>query len=199
MKKAIRYAAHLGSLIPLGWLVYDYLMQNLSFNPIQELTIRTGKTALVLLVLSLAVTPVKILTGSNLLLPLRRILGLYAALYAVIHFSIFVGLDYFFDWTLIKQAIVEKPFVMVGFAGFLILAILAITSTKGWKRRLRKKWKPLHRTAYAAGVLVVIHFLWAVKSDIREPLVFGAVLGVLLVLRLPFVRRYVGNVRKSVA
>ncbi|HKJ68501.1 MAG TPA: sulfoxide reductase heme-binding subunit YedZ, partial [bacterium] len=101
MKRLIRYGTHVGSLIPLGWLVYDFVMQNLSFNPIQDLTLRTGKPALILLVLSLAITPVKILTGQSLLLPLRKIFGMYAAFYATVHLSIFVGLDYFFDWALI--------------------------------------------------------------------------------------------------
>ncbi len=137
----------------------------------------------------------RIITGYSKLLPLRKIFGLYAALYAVIHFSIFVGLDYFFSWELIKQAIVEKPFVTMGFGAFLILAALSITSTKGWKRRLKKKWKPLHRSVYFAGIFVIVHFLWSVKSDIREPLIYGGILALFLLIRLPVVRKAVINLR----
>ncbi|HKJ68239.1 MAG TPA: ferric reductase-like transmembrane domain-containing protein, partial [bacterium] len=112
--------------------------------------------------------------------------------------SIFVGLDYFFDWALIQQAIVEKSFVLVGFAGFIILAALAVTSTRGWKRRLKKKWKPLHRSVYLAGVLVILHYIWLVKSDIREPLIYGGILVFLLAFRIPVVRNVVVRFRQSV-
>lgn len=197
MRRMIKPLAHLGGLIPLGLLIGVVLTGNLSVNPIQDLTLRTGKAALILLVSSLAVTPVKMITSWNWLLPARKICGLYAAFYALLHFSVFVGLDYFFSWELIKQAIAEKPFVLVGFLAFLVLAVLAITSTKGWKRRLKKRWKPLHRLVYLAGVLVVFHFLWLVKSDIREPAVYGAVVGVLLILRLPVVREFFVGLRRA--
>ncbi|MEJ2051888.1 MAG: sulfoxide reductase heme-binding subunit YedZ [Calditrichota bacterium] len=196
MRQIIKPAAHLGSLIPLGLLIGAVLTHNLSVNPIQDLTLRTGKAALILLVVSLSVTPAKTITGWSWLFPARKICGLYAAFYAFLHFSVFVGLDYFFSWALIKQAIAEKPFVLVGFLAFILLSILAITSTKGWKRRLKKRWKPLHRLVYAVGILAVIHFLWLVKSDIREPAAYGVVIGVLLLLRLPFVRNFIGELRK---
>lgn len=197
MKKTLKYLTHLGSLVPLVWLGYDFFTRNLSVNPIQELTLRTGKTALILLLLSLAITPVKTITGWNAILPLRKLLGLYSALYATVHFSIFVGLDYFFSWELISQAVAEKPFVMMGFAAFLILTVLAVTSTAGWKRRLKKRWKPLHRAVYFAGIFVVVHFLWSVKSDIREPVLYAGVLTILLLLRLPPVRRAVVRLRSA--
>lgn len=196
MRRIIKPAAHLGSLIPLGLLIGAVLTHNLSVNPIQDLTLRTGKAALILLVVSLSVTPVKTFTGWNWLLPARRICGLYAVFYAFLHFSVFVGLDYFFSWELIKQAIAEKPFVLVGFLAFLMLSILAITSTKGWKRRLKKRWKPLHRLVYVAGILVILHFLWLVKSDIREPAAYGVVVVLLLLLRLPVVRNFITGLRK---
>jgi len=199
LRGAIKPLAHLGGLIPLGLLIGAVLTHNLSVNPIQDLTLRTGKAALILLVVSLSVTPVKLVTGWSWLLPARKICGLYAAFYAFLHFSVFVGVDYFFSWELIKQAIAEKPFVLVGFLAFLVLAVLAITSTRGWKRRLKKRWKPLHRLVYLAGVLVVFHFLWLVKSDIREPATYGVIVGLLLLVRLPLVRNFVTGLRKAEA
>lgn len=197
LTRLFKYLAHAGSLFSLAWLLFDFSTQNLSVNPIQDLTLRTGKTALILLLLSLTITPLTTATGIRTLIPLRKIFGLYSAFYATLHFGIFVGLDYFFDWKLISEAIIEKPYVLVGFSGFIILAILAVTSTNGWKRRLKKRWKAVHKMVYAAGILVVFHYLWVVKSDIREPLVYGVILGVLLLMRLPVVQSYLVKVRNA--
>ena len=188
MKRLLKPVVHFGSLIPLVLLINDWIIDSLTANPIQYLTLKTGKTALILITMSLAVSPIIFITGKNYLSPLRKLLGLYSALYAALHFSIFVGLDYFFDWELISSAIIEKPYVLAGFSAFLILSVMAITSTKGWKRRLKKKWKPLHRFVYAAGILVVLHYVWLVKSDIREPLAYGFVIGLFLTLRIPRIR-----------
>ena len=188
MKRLLKPVVHFGSLIPLALLINDWMSDSLTANPIQYLTLKTGKTALILITMSLAVSPIIFITGKNYLSPLRKLLGLYSALYAALHFSIFVGLDYFFDWELISGVIIEKPYVLAGFSAFLILSVMAITSTKGWKRRLKKKWKPLHRFVYAAGFLVVLHYVWLVKSDIREPLAYGFVIGLLLTLRIPRIR-----------
>jgi len=182
---------HILSLIPLSLLISDWFKDGLTANPIQYLTLSTGKTALQLLTLSISVTPMIFLTGIRELNPARRLLGLYAAFYATLHFSIFVGLDYFFDWELIKEAIFEKPYVLVGFGAFSILSVMAITSTKGWKRRLKKKWKPLHRLVYLAGILVTLHYIWLVKSDIREPLIYGAIIMIFFLLRVPGVKNVV--------
>ena len=182
---------HILALVPLGLLIWDAVNGNLTFNPIQAATLRTGKTALVLLVLSLAATPINTVTGFRQALKVRRALGLYAFLYAAIHFYIYSGIDYGFDLDLIWLELAEKRFVLVGFAAFLILLPLALTSTKGWQRRLKKTWKRLHRWVYLAGILVIFHYVWVVKSDIREPLVWGAILGLLLILRIPAVRKKV--------
>ncbi len=186
---------HGAVLLSLGWLGWQYAYNQLGVNPIQELTFRTGKSALILLVLSLTCTPLNILSGFKRVLVLRRPLGLYAFLYAGLHFLIFVGLDYGFDTMLIGQEIAEKRYILVGLAAFVLLVPLAVTSTQGWMRRLGKNWKRLHRIVYGATFLAVLHYLWAVKSDIREPLVYGGVIGVLLVLRLPPVRRVVQHWR----
>jgi sulfoxide reductase heme-binding subunit YedZ len=116
-------------------------------------------------------------------------------MYAAIHFLIFVGLDYGFDLQLIWQNIIEKRFVLVGFAAFLILIPLAVTSTKGWMRRLGKNWKRLHQWVYLASLLVIVHFVWLVKSDIRRPLAYGAVVVFLLLLRTPWARRMGSKIR----
>jgi sulfoxide reductase heme-binding subunit YedZ len=188
---------HAAALTPLAWLVIDFLRDDLTANPIQALTLRTGKYALVLLILSLACTPLNTVFGFRPALKVRRALGLYAFLYASLHFLIFVGLDYGFDPVLLQEAIFEKRFALVGFAAFMILVSLAITSTKGWMKRLGKNWKRLHQLVYLAGLLVVVHYIWQVKSDIRVPLVYGAVVVLLLVARLSPVRRTLSRVRQA--
>ncbi|HLA99684.1 MAG TPA: protein-methionine-sulfoxide reductase heme-binding subunit MsrQ [Anaerolineales bacterium] len=191
----LQWVVHLGSLTPLAVLIVDAMRDNLSANPIQDVTFRTGKTALVLLVLSLAATPVNTIFGYRQALKVRRALGLYAFFYVSLHFLIFVGLDYTFDLELIYAAIAEKRYARVGFSAALILLPLAITSTKSWMRRLGKRWKQLHRLVYLAALLAFIHYLWLVKADIREPLAYGGVIGLLLIARLPFVRRWATNLR----
>ena len=180
---------HLASWVPLIWLVVDFFRDNLTANPIQALTFRTGKYALIFLILSLACTPLNTVFSFHQALKVRRALGLYAFLYASIHFLIFVGLDYQFDPALLQEAIFEKKYALVGFSAFLILLPLAITSTRRWMKRLGKNWTRIHKLVYLAGVLVVIHYIWLVKSDIRVPLLYGAIVLVLLVARIPPIRR----------
>jgi sulfoxide reductase heme-binding subunit YedZ len=186
---------HIGALVPFVLLVWDAWTGNLTVNPIQEATLRTGKTALVLLIFSLSATPIASIIGFRDALRVRRPLGLYAFFYASIHFLIFVGLDYTFNWPLLKGALFEKRYALVGFTAFLILLPLAVTSTKGWQRRLRKHWKNLHRLVYLAAVLVIVHYVWLVKADIREPLAYGAVVGLLLLARVSSVRRWASRIR----
>jgi sulfoxide reductase heme-binding subunit YedZ len=190
----LRWVAHLGSLLPFAWLAWQYTSGAFIVDPIREMTTFTGKTALILLMLSLACTPFATLTGYRRVLRLRRPLGLYAFFYAAVHFAIFVGLDYRFDLDLLWEAIFEQRFVIVGFAAGVVLLALALTATRGWQRRLGRNWKRLHRLAYLAGILVVVHFLWLVKEP-SEPLRYGALLAVLLLLRIPLVRRTVSRGR----
>ncbi len=182
------FATHIACWLPLAVLAFDFSQGRLSVNPIQDITLRTGKFALLILTLSLACTPVNTVFGFRQVIPLRKWLGLYAFLYAGLHFLTFAVLDYGLDWGLIQQAIVEKRYVLAGFAALLILVPLALTSTTGWMRRLGKAWKRLHRFVYLAGVLVVLHYVWLVKTDVREPVLWGAFLALLLILRIPRVR-----------
>lgn len=186
----LKIAAHIGALLPLAWTVQDYFANNLTVNPIQELTFRTGRYALTLLIISLAITPLSSLFGWRKLIPLRRLLGLYAFFYASLHFLIFIGLDYGFDWELLKEAIFEKRYALIGFAAFLILLALTLTSNKKAMRRMGKRWKSLHRLVYLAGGLVIVHFVWLVKADLTRPLLYGAVLAFFLAFRLRLVRQW---------
>jgi sulfoxide reductase heme-binding subunit YedZ len=197
MTRWLRWGVHVAALTPLAVILILAWQGRLTANPIQDITLRTGQTALVLLVLSLSITPLYTAFTIKELLPLRRRLGLYAFFYAMLHFLIFIGLDYGFDPELLKEAIFEKRYALVGFAAFLILLPLAVTSTKGWMRRLGKRWKALHRWVYVAAVLVIVHYVWLVKSDIRTPLLYGAVVAILLILRAPAVARRVRQLRQA--
>jgi sulfoxide reductase heme-binding subunit YedZ len=188
---------HLAALTPLALLVWDALHRNLTANPIQAITFRTGKTALILLVLSLACTPLGSIFGLRQAVKWRRPLGLYAFLYAGLHFLIFTVLDYGLDFVLLREAIFEKRYALVGFVAFLLLVPLAITSTRGWMKRLGKRWKRLHQAVYVAGLLVVVHYVWLVKADRREPLMWGAAVGLLLLLRVPAVRCWIAKARSQ--
>ena len=197
MTRWLRWGTHSAALAPLAVILFLAWQGRLTANPIQDITLRTGQTALVLLVLSLSITPLYTAFTIKELLPLRRRLGLYAFLYATLHFLIFIGLDYGFDPKLLKEAIFEKRYALVGFAAFLVMLPLALTSTKGWMRRLGKRWKALHRWVYVAALLVIVHYVWLVKSDIRVPLLYGAIVGILLALRIPAVTQRVRQFRQA--
>ncbi len=190
----LQILTHSAALLPLAWLLWAYWQGLFIIDPIKEITTRTGKTALILLTLSLACTPAYAIFGFKQALRLRRPLGLYAFMYAGLHFLIFIGLDYGFDLELISLDILDQRYVLVGFAAGLLLLLLAITSTHGSRKRLGKNWKRLHWLVYLAAVLAIVHFAWQVK-DIREPLRYGAVLALLLILRIPGVRRAAISVR----
>ncbi len=156
------------------------LLDRLGANPIEEVTHVTGEWALRLLLLTLAVSPLRRWTGWSALAPLRRTLGLLAFGYASLHFATYVGLDHFFDWEALSEDVVERRYVTAGFAAFLCLVPLAATSTPGMLRRLGRRWVQLHRLAYLAAALGVLHFLWLVKADRTAPLIHAALLALLL-------------------
>lgn len=147
--------------------------------------------------LSLAVTPLRRLTGWNRLVRQRRFVGLVAFVYVTAHFLSYVVLDQFFAWSYILEDILERPFIMSGFVAWLLLIPLAVTSTRRWIRRLGRRWMELHRLVYAAGALGVLHYYWKVKADTREPLVFALVLLILLLLRTSMVRRRVARWKRA--
>lgn len=171
--------------MPLALLVRDATFGRLGANPIEAIEMRTGWWTLTFLFITLAVTPVRRLTGWNRIIKLRRMLGLFAFFYGTLHVSAFIGLDFFFDWGLIIAEIVERPWITVGMASWLLLVPLAVTSTKGWVRRLGgRRWAMLHRLVYVAAAGGTLHFYWAVKQDTSQPLLYAAILAVLLGLRL---------------
>lgn len=181
---ALKAAAHVLALWPLALLVRGALNDTLGADPVAALTHGTGDWALRLLLLSLAMTPLRRLLGQPWPIRFRRLVGLYAFFYACLHLSIYLVLDLGGYWTQIFEDIAKRPYITVGFSAWLLLLPLALTSTRGWIRRLGRRWGQLHRLVYVAGGLAVLHFLWLVKSDLREPLVYAAVLALLLGLRL---------------
>jgi sulfoxide reductase heme-binding subunit YedZ len=172
-------------LVPLGMLVLRAVQGNLTANPIEFITHTTGDWILRFLVITLAITPLRKILRLPQLIRFRRMLGLFAFFYACLHFSTWIGLDKFFDWTEMWKDVQKRRFITVGFTGFVLMIPLAITSTVGWIRRLGgKRWQTLHRAIYASAIAGVIHYYWLVKSDVRKPLQYAAMVGVLLAWRL---------------
>lgn len=193
------WAANAVAAWPLVLMVWEYYQGTLGIDIVNAINNRTGRTAVILLMASLACTPLNILFGWRQVLTLRRSLGLWAFAYALLHLLNFVGLDYAFNVEQIFQdAILSKPYILAGLASLLILIPLAVTSTRGWMRRLGRNWKRLHRLAYAAGVLAVLHFLWQAKAAERwEPLLYAVGLGLLLFVRIPRIRQAIVRMRSS--
>ncbi|MDD9802904.1 MAG: sulfoxide reductase heme-binding subunit YedZ [Deltaproteobacteria bacterium] len=167
---------------PLAWLIVRAAGGELA-EPVEDITHLTGEWALRLLLASLAVTPLRRIFGWRGLAPFRRTLGLLAFGYALLHFATYLALDLGFDFAALAEDVGERLYITAGFAAFLLLLPLAITSTRGWQRRLGRRWLKLHRVVYAAGALAVLHFIWLVKADLRDPLLYAALLAVLLGVR----------------
>lgn len=192
-KNWLFWLVNIVAAIPLILLTRDFYSGALGVNPITEITHRTGKTAVQLLLLCLACTPLITFTGWRQPGTVRKSLGLWAFVYASFHLLNFVGLDYGFDFGFIlMDGLPTKPYIVVGLLAFLLLVPLAITSTKGWQRRLGKNWKKLHKAVYVVGIAAIVHFFWAVKAaDDWEPALYGVALTLLLAARIPAVRRKV--------
>lgn len=171
-------------LVPLSLLVLDGMADDLGANPVETVTHTTGDWTLRLLLITLAVTPVRRLTGLSVLARFRRMLGLFAFFYACLHFTTWIWLDHGFLWSEVTADIVKRPYVTFGFTAFVLLWPLALTSTRGMMRRLGRNWQRLHRAVYAIAVLGVLHFLWLVKADYLEPAIYGLILVGLLLARL---------------
>jgi sulfoxide reductase heme-binding subunit YedZ len=170
-------------LAPLAALAVGALRGGLGANPVETVTHVTGEWTLRLLLATLAVTPLRRLLGRPGLAPWRRTLGLLAFTYASLHFSTYLALDLTFDFGALAEDVAKRPYITVGFTAFCLLVPLAATSTRAMVRRLGRRWATLHRLVYVAAILGVVHFLWLVKADRREPLVYAAVLALLLSLR----------------
>jgi sulfoxide reductase heme-binding subunit YedZ len=179
--KPLAFAA---CLIPFGQLLYRAYTDDLGANPIETITRFTGSWSLFILLGCLTVTPLRRITGWNGLVKYRRMLGLFAFFYAALHFSTYMVLDLYFDFSAIAKDILKRPYITVGFTALLLMTPLAITSTSAMVRRLGKRWQQLHYLVYAIAVLGVIHFYWLVKSDITRPAQYGLVLALLLGYRL---------------
>ena len=173
-------------LLPLARLIALGFTGSLGANPIEFITRSTGTWTLVGLMVTLSVTPLRRLTGRAELIRFRRMLGLFAFFYACLHFVTYIWLDQFFDPAAIAKDIVKRPFITVGFTAFLLLIPLAATSTRAMIRRLGRRWQQLHRLVYAIAILGVVHYLWLVKKDLTEPLIYGGVLALLLLMRMPW-------------
>jgi sulfoxide reductase heme-binding subunit YedZ len=189
LRWGIKPAVFLLCLVPLLWLVWDIIQEQLSANPVEDITHRTGDWALRFLLITLAVTPLKRLSGRVWLLRLRRMLGLYTFFYALLHFLTYLWLDQQFLFSEILVDIGKRPYITVGFSAFVLLIPLAVTSNRYAMRRLGRRWQRLHRSVYVIAVLGVLHYLWLVKADSRDPIIYGLVLLGLLGIRAWWQRR----------
>ena len=177
------------SLWPLLSISINIFQDTLGANPIEFIERHFGKWTLIFLCLTLSMTPLRRITNISQWILYRRMLGLFVFFYASIHLLCYIALDYHFDWVDIKNDIIKHRYVLVGFLGWLLLLPLAITSSDKMIRKLKANWKLLHRLIYVIAILGVLHFIWLVKKDITEPLIYAAIVSILLILRLNILRR----------
>jgi sulfoxide reductase heme-binding subunit YedZ len=201
--RAVKMVVFTLALLPFGRLAAGVPLDWLGVNPIELVTRSTGTWTLVFLLATLAVTPLRRLTGWNWLIRLRRMLGLFAFFYGVLHFTTYVWLDQFFDAAAIVKDVVKRPFITVGFAAFVLMLPLAFTSTNAMVRRLGgRRWATLHKAVYVVAILGVVHYWWLVKRDLTEPILYASVLALLLGFRLAWRarerRRAAAKLRPSV-
>ena len=180
----IKYSLFLLSLLPLARLIFLGVQQDFPANEIEFIERSTGFWALLILLATLSLTPIRLLTGRTWPLQMRRMLGLFMFFYACLHVITYLWLDFSFSWTDITQDIAKHPRILVGFAAFVLTVPLAITSNQAMIKRLRERWKKLHQLVYAIAILAVVHFWWLVKIDIREPLFYALILALLLGVRI---------------
>jgi len=185
VSKWTKVAIFIFCLMPFGDLVWRIIKSDLGANPVEYLQHATGDWTIRFLVFTLSITPFRKLLRLPDLIRFRRMLGLFAFFYVSLHFLTYLGPDQSFDLSAMWKDVAKRPFITVGFAAFVLLIPLAITSTTGWIRRLGgKRWQLLHRSIYVAAVCGVIHYYWLVKSDVRKPVFYGALVGILLLWRL---------------
>src|SRR5688572_795228 len=184
MRRLAKPIVFLLALVPLAGLVFLVLTGRTSANPAEDIILTTGIWALRFLLLTLAITPLRRLTGWNVLIQYRRMLGLFAFFYASVHLLSYIAFDRFFAFGEIAADVVKRPFITAGMTAFLLMIPLAVTSTKGWIRRLGRRWQLLHRLVYVSAIAACLHFLWKVKVMIGEPVYYALILAALLGFRL---------------
>jgi len=172
-------------LLPCAWLLYAVFTENLGANPVENLLHELGSWSLRLILLTLLITPLRRFSGWNWPIKVRRMIGLFAFFYVCLHLLVYAGLDLEFDWSFLTEDVLERPYITIGFLAWLLLIPLAVTSNRVMIRKLGKRWKSLHKLVYLVASLGVIHFFWLVKKDLREPLIYLAILIVLMLLRIP--------------
>jgi sulfoxide reductase heme-binding subunit YedZ len=190
IRRIVKPVLWVAGLAPLAYQVWAFLTGHLEAEPVKGMEHFTGRTAIIILFITLTVTPLRRLTGWNGLTKVRRLIGLFAFFYALIHFAIFLVFDLELSFGDLAKEVVERPWITVGFAALLILSVLAITSPIAMVRRLGgKRWNALHRLIYLAAILGMVHFFWSQKKDIRLPLIYAGVLGAIFIAKVGLARR----------
>jgi sulfoxide reductase heme-binding subunit YedZ len=182
--KALKPVVFAASLLPFAWLVFRAFTGRLSANPVEDLTLSTGIWTLRFLMITLAITPLRRLSGWHGAIQYRRMLGLFAFFYGTLHFLTYVVFDQFFSLEFIFADIAKRPYITAGFTAFVLMIPLALTSTKAWIRRLGRRWQLLHRLVYVSGIAGVVHYYWKVKADTTFPVRYAILLGLLLAVRI---------------
>jgi sulfoxide reductase heme-binding subunit YedZ len=196
--RVLKPAIFVAALVPLALLIWNALNDGLGANPVEAITLETGGWGLRFLLITLLVTPLRRVTGWQTLARIRRMLGLFAYFYLCLHFLTYLVLDAFFDFSYILEDITDRTYITLGFTSFLLLLPLAITSTNAMVRRLGgRNWRRLHRLAYVAATGGVLHFLWLVKADLREPLIYLGLLLLLFLARMPTLADRLARLRAS--
>jgi sulfoxide reductase heme-binding subunit YedZ len=199
MIRWLKVAVFVVCLVPLSIELWLGFHDGLGANPLEHITHMTGDWTIRFLVITLCVTPFRKLFHAPSLIRFRRMLGLFAFFYGTLHFATYLWFDKAFEWNEIVKDIGKRPFITIGFLGLICMLPLAGTSTAGWIRRLGgKRWQLLHRLIYVSAIAGVVHYYWLVKSDVRKPLMYGAMVGVLLLFRLGSTLRRRGAVRAPV-
>ena len=188
MKKILKPGFFILSLVPLILILYKIVFNQLGPEPIKEITYHTGEWTLLFLIFTLSMTPLKNLTNLSIWISFRRMFGLFAFFYASLHLMTYVGLDYRFDLNSISKDVLTKKFIFIGFAAWLLMVPLAITSSKKMMNLLKHNWKKLHKLVYVISIFGVIHFIWLVKKDLTEPLIYLAIIILLLAFRVDYKR-----------
>jgi len=189
-QKYLKVVIFILSLVPIFYIIYQIITNQLGPEPIKDITHHTGKWTLYFIVITLAMTPLKKITKLNIWVNYRRMFGLFIFFYASVHLMTYVGLDYRFDLASIGDDIIKKKYIFIGFSAWLLLIPLAVTSNKWMIKVLKNKWKKLHRLIYLISLFGAIHYLWLVKRDLTEPLIFLTIILILLTFRFKFKKRY---------